>query len=40
MAGISGFIAKAVSPAYYGAQWSNFLVKSHNYYHPKFRAGR
>jgi hypothetical protein len=40
MAGIAGFVTKALSPSYYGAQWKNFLVKSHAYYHPKFRAGR
>jgi hypothetical protein len=40
MAAVAGFVAKALSPSYYSSQWSNFLVKSHAYYHPKFRAGR
>lgn len=40
MASISGFLSKALSPAYYQSQYKNFLVSSYNYYHPLFRTGR
>lgn len=36
---MSGILTKALSPAYYKAQWSNFLVKSYNYYHPMMQKG-
>jgi hypothetical protein len=37
---ITNVVTKAVSPEFYKAQWSNFWIKMHNYYHPLFRSGR